>query len=391
MDKKEVVLTLVDKASRTSSLTWDDVKVETGLPYSKDHIRKMAAGAKLTYDCFIKGLFENITDDEKEELYELLIKVKKERVKNQDIKTYINRTCREDARHERILEYAQDIANQLNKRLPLMTDKVKIDNIENNEGILTLSDLHIGLETENYWNKFNMDILLQRLSYLKERTIAYAKQNNINKLNILCIGDLVNGLIHTTTRIENQEDVAEQTVNAAEILAEFIYSLAETKLFNIDIYYSVGNHGRITPNKSDSLDGENFEYFIKYILKSRCKDMKNVEFMKNNYDKELIYFNCLGWKIAATHGDKFGNKNNIVQRITSMIKEVPDYVLLGHLHHNYLNTVGSSELIINGSLSGTDSYAKNIGLVSRASQNLLIINKNVGKLCLYNIYLDHIK
>lgn len=390
MDKKEVVLTLVDKASRTSSLSWDDVKVETNLPYSKDHIRKMAAGAKLAYDCYIKDMFDNITDDEKEELYELLTKVKKERVKNQDIKTYINRTCREDARHERILEYAQDIANQLNKRLPLMTEEVKIDNIENNEGILTLSDLHIGLETENYWNKFNMDILLQRLNYLKEKTITYAKQHNISKLNILCIGDIINGLLHPTTRIENQEDVAEQTVHAAEILSEFIYSLAESKLFNIDVYYSVGNHGRISPNKSDSLDGENFEYFIKYILKSRCKDMKNVNFTENRYDKELVYFNCLGWKIAATHGDKFGNKKNIVQHITSMINEVPDYVLLGHLHHNYLDTVGSSELIINGSLSGTDTYAKNFALISRPSQNLLIINKKIGKQCLYNIYLDRI-
>ena len=390
MDNKEVVLTLVDKASRTSSLSWDDVKVETGLPYSKDHIRKMAAGAKLAYDCYIKDMFDNITDDEKEELYELLTKVKKERVKNQDIKTYINRTCREDARHERILEYAQDIANQLNERLPLMTEEVKIDNIENNEGILTLSDLHIGLETENYWNKFNMDILLQRLNYLKEKTITYAKQHNISKLNILCIGDIINGLLHPTTRIENQEDVAEQTVHAAEILSEFIYSLADAKLFNIDVYYSVGNHGRISPNKSDSLDGENFEYFIKYILKSRCKDMKNVSFTENKYDKELIYFNCLGWKIAATHGDKFGNKKNMVQHITSMINEVPDYVCIGHLHHNFLDTVGNCELIINGSLSGTDTYAKSFAMISRPSQNLLIINKKIGKQCLYNIYLDKI-
>lgn len=388
MDNKEVVLTLVDKANRTSGLSWDDVKVETGLPYSKDHIRKMAAGAKLAYDCYIKEMFENITDDEKEELHELLTKVKKERVKNQDLKTYINRTCREDARHERILEYAQDIANKLNVQFPLITTKNIKDNNENNEGILTLSDLHIGLETNNHWNKFNKDVLLKRLEYLKNNTVTYGKQNKITKLNMVFIGDLVNGLLHTTTRIENQEDVAEQTVNAAEILSEFIHSLSEH--FNITVYYSVGNHGRITANKSDSIDGENFEYFIKYIMKMRCKDIQNVEFKDNYYDKELIYFNCLGWKIAATHGDKFGNKKNMVQHITTMINEVPDYVCMGHLHHNFLDTVGKCELIINGSLSGTDTYAKNFSMISRPSQNLLIINKKIGKQCLYNIYLDRI-
>lgn len=391
MNKKDIVRLIVDKVNQNSDLTWKEIKQKVELPYSKESIRKMSPGIKFCYDMFMENGIENATDEQIIEINEKIVELKKERTKNQDIRTYINRMCREDARREKILEYAQDIANQLNKQLPLITESVELNNIENNEGILTLSDLHIGLETDNHWNKFNMDILLQRLNYLKEKTITYAKQNNINKLNILCIGDLVNGLIHTTTRIENQEDVAEQTVHAAEILSEFIHALAETKLFNINMYYSVGNHGRITPNKSDSLDGENFEYFIKYILKSRCKDMKNVKFIENKYDKELIYFDCLGWKIAACHGDKFGNKNNIVHRITSMINEVPNYVLLGHLHHNYLNTLGRSELIINGSLSGTDSYAKNLGLVARPSQNLLIINKDVGKLCLYNIYLDCIK
>ncbi|CEQ01607.1 Phage related protein [[Clostridium] sordellii] len=387
-NKKEIIDLVLNKLNKESDMSWKEVNDYLGLNYSNDHLRKISYGIKLYNDYLHEQGIENATDEQLIELNEKITELKKERTKNQDLRTYINRMCREDARREKILEYAQDIANQLNKQLPLITESVELNNIEDNEGILTLSDLHIGLETNNHWNKFDMDILLQRLNYLKEKTITYAKQNNIKKLNILCIGDIINGLLHTTTRIENQEDVADQTVHAAEILAEFIYSLAETKLFSIDIYYSVGNHGRITPNKSDSLDGENFEYFIKYILKSRCRNMKNVIFKENKYDKELIYFECLGWKIAACHGDKFGNKNNIVQRITSMIGEVPNYVCIGHLHHSYMDTIGNCELIINGSLSGTDSYAKNLGLVSRPSQNLLIINKDIGKLCLYNIYLD---
>lgn len=158
--------------------------------------------------------------------------------------------------------------------------------------------------------------------------------------------------------------------------------------FEIDVHFTVGNHDRVMANKFDSLDGENFGYLMKYMIELRTKNLRNVNITSNKVDDELITFESLGWKIVATHGDKFGKKTNIIDKLTSMLKYVPDYVLMGHLHQHYESTTGEAELIINPTLSGVDTYAKNLGLIGRPAQKLLIINEKVGKYCTYNIYLD---
>lgn len=173
---------------------------------------------------------------------------------------------------------------------------------------------------------------------------------------------------------------------ASEILSEVLFELS--KEFNIEVHFACGNHGRITVNKHDSLDGENFERFIVYFMEQRCTNVSNIKFKENVIEDDLISFKLGKYNIVATHGDKYGNKNNIVHKIGAMMNIIPDYVLIGHYHHNYLNTVGSTEIIANSSLSGTDSYAVGLGLVSRPSQNLLIMNEEIGKIALYHIYLD---
>lgn len=71
-----------------------------------------------------------------------------------------------------------------------------------------------------------------------------------------------------------------------------------------------------------------------------------------------------------------------------MLGYVPDYVCVGHLHQHVENTYGKTELIINPSLSGTDSYAKNYGLVGKVGQKLMIFSREHGKECTYNIDVD---
>ena len=76
-------------------------------------------------------------------------------------------------------------------------------------------------------------------------------------------------------------------------------------------------------------------------------------------DDEIITFNVFNDKIVATHGNNFGNLNTYIPKLTSMLGYVPDYVCVGHLHQHVEKTYGKTELIVNPSFSGVDSYAKN--------------------------------
>lgn len=376
---KEVVRDMIGKLNRENNYEWSDIKEKYNLKQSCDHLRKMAYGMKKYNDLVLS---EGIDD---EDFTEKILKLQSERVKLQDVRANVNRMIRDLTRHQSMQELAKECSkNMSNKQL---ISSYKANEESENESILMISDMHIGLETESIFNKFNSEVAVKRMNELLMRTIRYNKLHNVNKTHIVIIGDLINGLIHTTTRIENRENIIEQVMFVSELLSEFICQLSNH--CNLDIHFSFGNHGRIIANKNDNIDKENFEHFIKYMITNRCDKIDNVQFSSNNIN-DIIQFTIYNYNIVSTHGDKFGNKNKIVNNLTQMVGYVPNYVLLGHYHHNFLNTIGECEVICNSSFSGTDTYASNLGLVSRPSQNLLIINKDLGKIALYHLYLDKI-
>ena len=109
-----------------------------------------------------------------------------------------------------------------------------------------------------------------------------------------------------------------------------------------------------------------------------------------SFDDEIITFDIFDKKIVATHGNNFGRLNTYVNKLTSMIGFIPDYVCVGHLHQSTEITHNNTELIINGSFSGTDSYAKNYGLIGKPTQKLMIFSEEYGRECTYNIELGSV-
>ena len=387
-NKKEIIDLMLDKLNKESDMSWKEIVSYLGLPWSDSHCRKVGYGVKLYNDYLHEQGIENATDEQLVELNEKIMELKKERTKNQDLRTYINRQLRNEARFERMLEYAKEIAELKTDSPLLSTYDVKNKYNSEKEGILMLSDWHCGLTAYNNWNRFDKEILIKRVNYLKDETIRICKEQKVDKINILILSDLINGLIHTTTRIENNENVIEQCITVSDILTELIHDVSNH--FEIDVYTSLDNHSRVVANIKDSLQDENFAILIEHIVKHRCSSLKNVEFKENKIDRPLIAFDCLGYKVVGCHGDIYVNKNNAIQNMINLLGYVPDLVLTAHLHHLYVNTNNKTEHIINGSLSGTDTYAKSKALISRCSQNLLIMKKGIGKECMYNIYLSHI-
>lgn len=367
------------------SLSWGEIADSFNLEYHPDNLRKGAYFIKKYYDYLQNKKLENMSSEELEKINEKLIELQKETIKFQDKKNLFNRQLREQTRFEQMLECARDCADMFDKDKPLLSNPPVLRS-GNKEGILLLSDLHIGIVNNNHWNKYDVEVMKERMSYLKQRVIQIGLENNLSRIRVVCIGDIISGLIHSTIRLENRENVVEQSIIASEVISELLQSLCT--LFKVDLYYAVGNHERISASKSDSLDKENFGYFILEMIQLRCKDLNGLTIHENTVDDEIITFDVFRDKIVATHGNNFGNLNTYIPKLTSMLGYVPDYVCVGHLHQPVEKSYGNTELIINPSFSGVDTYAKNIGLVGKPMQKFMIFSEEYGKEATFNIKLE---
>ena len=144
-------------------------------------------------------------------------------------------------------------------------------------------------------------------------------------------------------------------------------------------YYNVkGNHDRVAARKEEEVKTESFHSFIVWYMKVRLEQHKNIVFHDNNIDSEIIVANILGHNYFAVHGHLDG-LGKVVQDLTMMTRCFPTAVFLGHFHRNYENEIHGVDIIMNGSFGGTDDYAKDHRLTSKAHQKLLWLDENGRK------------
>ena len=330
--------------------------------------------------------------ESKEEL-ERLIKANKEaslenekmKIQYQDQRREYRKYVRESGRFDHLVSELTKSVEVLNKEKPLFnTHKQKIRILENNEAVLMTSDWHIGANFKNYFAEYSIDIAKKRVKELTERTIDYCLMNNVSILHIELLGDSLDGSIHTSTRIESEEDVISELMIYCEILAEMINEISIFIPY-IKVHSIIGNHTRITPNKKESITKENFERLVPFYLKARLTAINNVEIINSSIDDTIDVYEVKGQTIFCVHGD-LDSPQNAVSKLSAMLKVFPDEVHMGHYHKHFEIDNYDMETVVNGSLKGTDNYAKEKRLSGSPMQKLMIYNEE-GKLCTYKIKL----
>ena len=381
---------VISKLDRESDLSWEDICDILDLDINPHELRKRSYGIK-AYDDYLKNKsISQMSNDIQNDIDEKLIELKKERVKLNDLRTQVNKSLREQARYEDLLELLKVEIRNLSTEKPLVNriNPVLDSVIHRNECILVLSDLHYGIEIDNSWNKFNSDIAKDRMNHMVDNTIKYGRLHGCNMCHVLITGDLVNNNIHLTSRLSNRENIAMQTVGVSELISEAVYKLSkEFKYVTLSI--CDGNHDRIYPNKSDNDYNDSFIHIIREFIKLRCININNLIIQDNKHGSELVELNVCGKKIIGLHGDKIPAKSAI-PRLTTMFGKV-DYVIRGHVHNSSQDSFGDSKLITVSSFSGMDEYAKHLGLSSRPSQKILILSTENDDDCVYDIDLSKIR
>ena len=368
--------------------SWQDVadvlNKLLGTEYTESKFRKQ-------YQAFQKMLIANSSklfnnNDYVDDIIRQQQELKKERQKLSDERTELNKRIREEARKESFEEMIKRVVSENTPSIEVNIGKnnISTDDYSNNDILAHFTDLHTGIEIDNFFNEFNEEELIKRVNDYTDKIIEIGKFHNSENCYIV-VSELLSGIIHNNLRIQNNMDLMEQFKSICNLLAYRFIELSKN-FKEVYVYTVMGNHSRISPKKEDSLQGENMDILFPFYMKARLQNYKNIHIEENKICNDIAIFSIRGNNVFAAHGDK-DTPQNVVQHFSSMFHIFPDICLLGHKHYNAITTVDNCKVIQSGSFCGTDEYALSLRLHGKAEQYINIVDKN-GLVCSYDVQLN---
>ena len=301
-----------------------------------------------------------------------------DKIKVKDERTQLNRLLRLQARWEELLELIRteinhsDLDKYINQANYYVTE-------EQNEAILFVSDTHIGMTVDNALNVYNKQICIERFNRLIETTIKNCRRNDVTTLNVVLGGDIIEGIINLTGRIQQNEDVVQQIFTAAELVTQLIVELSRN-VKKVNVWSTNGNHARMSKDAKEAIDGESFESIIYEYVKIKIELLQqqkqiatNITLNENDYpDLAIIHINNCDKLVAASHGTKDKKVMNNVSRINSFLPINVDYYMMGHLHNSH----HQNNCYVNGCLSGSNEWAQGQRYNNDPMQIMLVFYEN---------------
>lgn len=315
-------------------------------------------------------------------LSDLVLEIKKERVKVADEKTQNNAIIRRIAREETIRDIGREAAQLLSDNYSLHTPPKITLKDDSYKAILELSDWHYGICIDNAYNKYSPEIAKDRINCLLHQVKQKLKYHNIKELYVVNLSDLICGRIHLQLRVNSRYDVITQIMHVSELLANMLASLSED--VKISYYDCDDNHSRVEPSKNDSLELETLTRITHWYLQTRLKDNPNVTINENKYGQDIITFRIFDYNVAGVHGDR-DTPSKVLDNITLMTRQSYDLCCVAHRHHFAADEKNCCVIISNGSLMGTDDYAEKLRLSANPSQNLILASKHNVCECVYRL------
>ena len=352
-----------------------------GQPYSSDVARRMMYGSCKTLQLLDEERESLAPADMLSEIEEKRLELQKERQRFFDQRREYNKLVLADARYEHLYESLVSAATSLNESVGILYDCEDhiFSEFSDNEAVLVFSDWHLGLKTENVFNKFDVQICKERVHTVVVKAAERIKLHSCGRLHVVILGDLYHGAIHNSARVASEEYVCDQLMHASEILAQSIEYLSQYVQETV-VYMTYGNHARTVQNKGDSIHRDNMERIVPWWLEQRLARYDNIAIVADE-GNEFIFVNTCGHEICAAHGDNDSVKSAPRLLTTLFQKKLGkdiEYILLGDKHHRAsFDELGVTALLC-GSLCGTDDYANCKRLYSEPSQLLLITNPENG-------------
>ena len=373
--------------------TWETLSpiLNTELGYEEEDWKGESAWRK-RYRNYLEA-YENIfsktqfTESRLDDIEEQKRELEKAKIKLRDERIDYQKSIREDARRESFIEL---IERAMAKNVESFDYKPSPIIDSNEDMVVCLSDLHAGIEVQNWWNTYNTSILKQRLHTYLNEIDEIQKLHQCKMCNVVLGGDQISGLIHSNLRLQNNENVIEQLKIAVTYIGEFIYTLQDW-FEEIRVYSVSGNHSRLSANKDDHLKGEELDDVIPFCLNLQFKNNDKVHIcdqLAERIDSTISAFKTRGHKLFyIVHGDKDA-PSNVVKNLTLISGRKPDGIIMGHRHHNALDTEHNVKIVQCGCVVGTDDYCIDKRISGEPEQCVFITSEKRAVKCFYDIGLN---
>jgi hypothetical protein len=280
------------------------------------------------------------------------------------------------------------------------------------EAVLVISDPHVGkivLPQQTLgFGDYNLKKFFDELHFL-EQTVTRMIQNNIHnpvqRLHVLLLGDLVEGMLSHASEIPMRELVADQVLVASLAFYQFIARISRV-VPELIVRGVPGNHGRFPNQKKPPTENRfsNFDFIVMGQIESlfRCAGPSNVKVLLE--ENPFQVFDIFQWRFKIGHGDhlKGGDKalgipahsmardiNTTTQRYAAIGKQAPDYFLVGDKHRHMSASTARGRYMVNGSWFECDGYAMAENFSpNRPFQMFFGVHPTIGKTWQYDLFLD---
>lgn len=312
----------------------------------------------------------------KDAKYEL----EKERQKLYATKVELQRAIRQESRLELFYENIKSAIEAL--PMPEIT-QVYIEPSKK-EYLLAIADIQAGAKFDIPNNKYSLEICENRFKMLASYVIDYIQLNHISKLNIVGLGDSIQGILRLTDLKLNETSVVEATVRVSKMIACFLNSISA--YCYVDYYHvPTSNHSqtRQLGSKASELAAEDLEYVIGHYIDMMLVSNNRVSVHLND-SQDYIEIPIFNFNIMAMHGHTIKNLERALSDLSVAHRKLIDYLIVGHWHNGRVipgneHDSHDTEVLMCPSFQGTDPYAfYKLGLSSKAACKMFIFDEKFG-------------
>lgn len=369
--------------------TWDEIgeyiNLVTHNNYTSSRWRKMYQYYALVKDEFETGSFNDL-----DEIKNLKQELKSERIKIQTLNLERNRLDRENARQE--LFYEQIGQYIQSREVPKLEPKYSPRN-KRMKYLLGIADIHANAYWRTATNEYSMQIVQDRLTLLLTEIISFIKEKQLDELNIILLGDLIDGCLRMSNLQTMDSTVSKSVADISDMLIGFLEVLIEKTHIHINLFDVVyGNHSM--PRFLQNYDmREDLGYTINRYIRTGLRNNKNIDIYSPLDGDMYLDFNIWDFNVIGFHGHTEKNQSEAIKNFTIQRRKLYDYSVCGHLHSNQktaisLDGLHDVENIQFPSFCGDDPYANSIHKISKGSCMICGFDKDFGFIESHKIILN---
>lgn len=384
----EYELRLVEaKKELKEDIDWEDIKNLVGFEGNKDSLRKANDTKFGGYEVYKYMKEKKLKEMEDGEIISKIEELKFERMKNRNQKSELNRLLN---KHSKFDLFYENIKESI-ETLPLPT----FDHLQTSDKIggwiLAIADIHYNATFVSENNIYNRDEVKRRFSLLLSEMVELINRNKIEHLEILSLGDEIQGLLRLSDIKLNDISIVDSVVEVSRLITTFLNELS--KYVDITYRHNVySNHTQTRPlgSKANAMPSEDISKLIGNYIKDMLVNNDRVDVILS--DKEYATFHLMGQTILFQHGHTERKIEDVIKKYTMLTRKFIDIALLGHFHGGKSFTCGelngNTEVVVEPSFIGSDPYSDSLGLGSKGMCQLHKIEENKGVTETYRIILN---